>query len=108
MPQFWLTRRIARARRRGTRLERRMLTAKENKAVSVAALARESYRDIALYSAPRGPFSVDLSDNTNLWGAPPGALRALAAVTQEDVTRYPVAYEPALATALADYVGVSA
>jgi len=85
-----------------------MLTAKENKAVSVAALARESYHDIALYSAPRGPFSVDLSDNTNLWGAPPAALRALAEVTHEDVTRYPVAYEPALATALADYVGVSA
>jgi histidinol-phosphate aminotransferase len=85
-----------------------MLTVKENTAGSVAALARESYRDIALYSAPRGPFSVDLSDNTNLWGAPPAALRALAAVRQEDVTRYPVAYEPALATALADYVGVSA
>jgi histidinol-phosphate aminotransferase len=85
-----------------------MLTVKENTAGSVAALARESYRDIALYSAPRGPFSVDLSDNTNLWGAPPAALRALAAVRQEEVTRYPVAYEPALATALADYVGVSA
>lgn len=86
-----------------------MLTAKENKgAASVAALARESYRDIALYSAPRGPFSVDLSDNTNLWGAPPAALRALAAVGETEVTRYPVAYEPALATALADYAGVSA
>jgi len=85
-----------------------MLTVKENTAGSVAALARESYRDIALYSAPRGPFSVDLSDNTNLWGAPPAALRALAAVRQEELTRYPVAYEPALATALADYVGVSA
>lgn len=86
-----------------------MLRAKENSgAVSVAALARGSYRDIALYSAPSGPFSVDLSDNTNLWGAPPAALRALAAVGATDVTRYPAAYEPALATALADYVGVSA
>ena len=86
-----------------------MLTVKENgPAASVAALARESYRDIALYSAPRGPFSVDLSDNTNLWGAPPAALRALAVVGETDVTRYPVAYEPALATALADYAGVSA
>jgi histidinol-phosphate aminotransferase len=85
-----------------------MLTARENKAASVAALARESYRDIALYSTPRGPFGVDLSDNTNLWGAPPAALRALAAPRQEDVTRYPVAYEPALAAALADYAGVSA
>src|ERR1700682_917640 len=86
-----------------------MLTTKEKSgAVSVAALARESYREIALYSAPRGPFSVDLSDNTHLWGAPPAALRAVAAVGVADVSRYPVAYEPALATALADYIGVSA
>src|SRR6202171_3083185 len=86
-----------------------MLTVKENgPAASVAALARESYREIALYSAPRGPFSVDLSDNTNLWGAPPAALRAVAAVGGADGSRYPVAYEPALATALADYIGVSA
>jgi histidinol-phosphate aminotransferase len=85
-----------------------MLTVNQNSgADSVAALAREGYRDIALYSAPRGPFSVDLSDNTNLWGAPPAALRALAAARSEDVTRYPIAYEPALAAALADYVGVS-
>ncbi len=80
----------------------------ENRAAnSVAALARKSYREIALYSTPRGRCSVDLSDNTNLWGAPPGALRALAMAAQADVTRYPVAYEPALATALGDYVGVS-
>jgi histidinol-phosphate aminotransferase len=85
-----------------------MLTVNQNSgADSVAALARVSYHDIALYSAPRGPFSVDLSDNTNLWGAPPAALRALAAARSDDVARYPIAYEPALAVALADYVGVS-
>ncbi|HEV2017231.1 MAG TPA: histidinol-phosphate transaminase [Gemmatimonadaceae bacterium] len=85
-----------------------MLTANENRgAASVAALARESYREIMLYSTPRGRCSVDLSDNTNLWGAPPSALRALAAVVETDLTRYPVAYEPALTTALADYAGVS-
>lgn len=85
-----------------------MLTANVNSgAGSVAALARQSYRGIALYSTPRGRCSVDLSDNTNLWGAPPAALRALAVAPQEDVARYPVAYEPALATALADYAGVS-
>ena len=85
-----------------------MLTVNEKPgAGSVAALARESYRDIALYSTPSGQCSVDLSDNTNLWGAPPAALRTLAAAPSEDVARYPSAYEPALATALADYVGVS-
>jgi len=86
-----------------------MLTANENRgATSVAALARESYRKIALYSVPSGPSSLDLSDNTNLWGAPPAALRALEAVRNEDVTRYPTAYEPGLTAALAGYAGVSA
>ena len=86
-----------------------MLTANENNgAATVAALARESYRGITLYSVPRGRCRIDLSDNTNLWGAPPAALRELAAVREENVTRYPVAYEPELATALADHVGVSA
>ena len=85
-----------------------MLTVNENRGADyVAALSRESYRDIALYSTPSGQCSVDLSDNTNLWGAPPAALRTLAAAPSEDVARYPSAYEPALATALADYVGVS-
>ena len=86
-----------------------MLTANDNRAVSsVAALARDGYRDIGLYAAPRTRIAVDLSDNTNLWGAPPTALRALAAARADDVTRYPTAYEPALAAALADYAGVSA
>jgi histidinol-phosphate aminotransferase len=85
-----------------------MLTASENRPVdSIAGLARESYRGIALYTTPRGRCDIDLSDNTNLWGAPPAALRALAAVGQRDVARYPTAYEPALAAALADYAGVS-
>ena len=86
-----------------------MLTANDTRGGDViAALSRESYRGVALYSAARGRCHVDLSDNTNLWGAPPSALRALSAVREEDVTRYPVAYEPALSAALADYAGVSA
>jgi len=85
-----------------------MLTASQNRgAESVAALARESYRDISLYSTPRGRVDIDLSDNTNLWGTPPAALRALAAAGQDDIARYPIAYEPALSSALASYVGVS-
>lgn len=85
-----------------------MLTANEiRNAASVTALTRESYRDIALYATPPGRCSIDVSDNTNLWGAPPAALGALATIGQEEVTRYPVAFEPALAVALAEYVGVS-
>ena len=73
---------------------------------TVGALKRASYRDITLYSTPGARSEVDLSDNTNLWGAPPRALHELRAAAEESVTRYPVAYEPALREALADYVGV--
>jgi histidinol-phosphate aminotransferase len=75
---------------------------------TVGALSRSSYRDIPLYSTPKERSEVDLSDNTNLWGAPPSALRALRESAEESVTRYPVAFEPALRKALADYVGVPA
>ena len=69
--------------------------------------SRASCREIPLYSTPRERCAVDLSDNTNLWGAPPAALRTLRATAEESVTRYPVAYEPALREALATYAGVS-
>jgi histidinol-phosphate aminotransferase len=85
-----------------------MLTTDEKReAASVTDLARASYRDIALYSPPRGRVDIDLSDNTNLWGAAPTALRALATIGREEITRYPVAFEPDLTAALAEYVGVS-
>jgi len=85
-----------------------MLIADENRrAQSVNELARESYRGITLYSAAAGQCKFDLSDNTNLWGAPPAALRALGTVGPAEITRYPVAFEPALRNALADYAGVS-
>jgi len=67
-----------------------------------------SYRDIPLYSTPFERCEIDLSDNTNLWGAPPAALRALQTITEQIVTRYPTAYEPELRKALANYAGVSA
>ena len=75
---------------------------------TVGGLKRASYRDIPLYSTPLERSEIDLSDNTNLWGAPPAALRALQATAEECVTRYPTAYEPALREALADYAGVPA
>jgi histidinol-phosphate aminotransferase len=84
------------------------MTANENRgADSIAGLTREGYRGIALYSAVGGQCDADLSDNTNLWGAPPSALRALATVGVTELARYPGAYEPALTKALANYVGVS-
>jgi len=84
------------------------MTANVNQVDSIGALSRDSYRDITLYSVPRADVALDLSDNTNLWGAPPAAVRAVAAAREESLSRYPVAYEPGLTEALARYVGVSA
>lgn len=76
---------------------------------SPRASTRVAYRAIPLYdgSAPE-TMPVDLSDNTNRWGAPPAAARALGAVTADAASRYPAAYAPALARAIADYAGVRA
>jgi histidinol-phosphate aminotransferase len=75
--------------------------------VGVAEFKRASYRDIPLYSTRKERSAIDLSDNTNLWGAPPSALRTVRATVEESVTRYPTAYEPELREALATYAGVS-
>jgi histidinol-phosphate aminotransferase len=75
--------------------------------VGVAEFKRASYRDIPLYSTPKERSAIDLSDNTNLWGAPPSALRTVRATVEESVTRYPTAFEPELREALATYAGVS-
>lgn len=70
-------------------------------------LARAAYRDIELYAPNRAPCAVDLSDNTNLWGVPPNAERALREAAVATVTRYPSLYAPALKDALAAYLGVA-
>jgi histidinol-phosphate aminotransferase len=70
--------------------------------------ARQSYRDVTLYSVSGDPCEIDLSDNVNLWGPPPTALQLLNSGAPADISRYPVAYEPALADSLAAYAGVSA
>ncbi|MDQ4081201.1 MAG: histidinol-phosphate aminotransferase family protein [Gemmatimonadota bacterium] len=69
-------------------------------------LARASYRDIALYSVESAPCDVDLSDNTNLWGAPPATTRALRDLADSGFTRYPSAYANELKEAIAAYAGV--
>lgn len=52
-------------------------------------LARADYRDMRLYTPDRTPCAIDLSDNTNLWGVPPTAARALRDIDGAAVTRYP-------------------
>ncbi len=73
---------------------------------AAAAFARASYRDLSLYAPDRTACRIDLSDNTNLWGAPPAAMRELERARAETVTRYPQLYASCLKEALSAYVGV--
>jgi histidinol-phosphate aminotransferase len=68
--------------------------------------ARACIRDVVPYPTERTPCEADLSDNTNLFGAPPAALRELANSGGEDIARYPGVYTRRLREALADYAGV--
>jgi histidinol-phosphate aminotransferase len=69
-------------------------------------LARASYREISLYAPDRAPCTTDLSDNTNCWGVPPAAERALRDAASSTVTRYPNLYAASLKEALGEYIGV--
>ena len=69
-------------------------------------LARASYREIVLYAPDRAPCVTDLSDNTNCWGVPPAAERALRDASSSTVTRYPNLYAASLKEALGAYIGV--
>ena len=53
---------------------------------------RDDYRRFERYTLDRKPIAVDLSDNTNLWGAHPDARRVLAGAADETLTRYPSLY----------------
>lgn len=70
-------------------------------------IARASYRHISLYAPDRRPCAVDLSDNTNVWGMPPAAERAIREAATSSVTRYPELYSSRLKSALGDYLSVS-
>lgn len=68
-------------------------------------IGRPSYAELAAYRSDPDPCPIDLSDNTNLWGAPPSAERALrdAGIS---MARYPEAYSETLKKRLAEYAGV--
>jgi len=74
---------------------------------SALEMARASYRSISLYAPNRAPADIDLSDNTNLWGAPPAALAAMSGAAVSAITRYPSLYAADVKGAIADYIGVS-
>jgi len=72
---------------------------------STLELARASYREVSLYSPNRAPARVDLSDNTNLWGVPPAAARAIHSAATASITRYPPLYVEDVKKAIGGYLG---
>ncbi len=52
--------------------------------------------------------SIDLSDNTNLWGPPPSVVKSMASVVTAAMSRYPSAYSNDLKSAIAKHAGVEA
>ena len=69
-------------------------------------LGRATLRDVVPYPTERTPCTADLSDNTNLFGAPPAALRELASSGRDEISRYPGLHTRQLREALAEYAGV--
>jgi histidinol-phosphate aminotransferase len=68
-------------------------------------LARPDFADIPRY--PSGAeVEVNLSENTNLWGTPPAATRALTASGQVGVSHYPDMYAATLKDTVAKLSGV--
>lgn len=72
------------------------------------SLARPDVAALPLYGPDAAPCAIDLSDNTNLWGAPPVALAALRDVQATAVSRYPSTYSRQLRSALLAYMGIGA
>jgi histidinol-phosphate aminotransferase len=69
--------------------------------------AREGIGSLPLYSAESAVCAIDLSDNTNLWGPPPAALRALSQAGAPSLARYPSLYSEPLRDLLLEYTGLA-
>lgn len=67
---------------------------------------RDDYRALKRYDPDREAVSLDLSDNTNLWGTHPGALARIRAAATDDLARYPELYADVLREAVAERFGV--
>lgn len=62
---------------------------------------RSSYLQLRRYDPGRLPVELDLSDNTNLFGRPPAAAKALGSLGSVDLGRYPSVYASRLKEVLA-------
>lgn len=69
---------------------------------------RDDYQELRRYHFDRTPVELDLSDNTNQWGAHPGAVRALAGAAGDGLARYPELYADELREAVAQRLGITA
>jgi len=69
---------------------------------------RPDYGSLSPYDPGRSPIAVDLSDNTNLWGPHPGALRSIREADEDTLTRYPRVYAEPLKNAVVEAFGVPA
>jgi histidinol-phosphate aminotransferase len=78
-----------------------------NASTSVHALARAAVRTLPLYAPDTAACAVDLSDNTNLWGTPPAARRALAEAPDAALSRYPSLYSAPLRAAVLRHAGLA-
>ncbi len=72
----------------------------------ITTLARRDVLALPRYAPDVTPCVVDVSDNVNLWGAPPAALRALT-TTAMSASRYPSVYAAPLRDAVLRYLGLS-
>jgi len=72
----------------------------------VSPLPRDDYRTLVRYHFDRTPVDLDLSDNTNQWGAHPAALDILRRADTDDLARYPDLYADDLRAAAASRLGV--
>lgn len=75
--------------------------------MSRSSFPRQDYRALDLYRPDRKPVSVDLSDNTNLWGTHPAALEVVRTADPDALARYPLLYADDLKAAAAARFGVA-
>lgn len=71
-----------------------------------AAIGRPSLRDVPVYAPDATTCTLDLRDNTNLWGAPPNALNAVRSTADTLLTQYPAVSGGRLTRAIATQLGV--
>jgi len=72
----------------------------------VSPFPRQDYRALTRYHFDRTPVALDLSDNTNQWGAHPAALEVLRTAGDDALARYPDLYADELRAAVSRRLGV--